>query len=136
MVLSGRRPVAELPQLSKRERQIMDVVYAHGEATVTQIMDAMPDAPERGALRTLLRIMEKKGHLTHREKGREFVFKPTQPRGQAGRSALGRVLDVFFSGSLESAVAAHLSDPKRAGKLTPDELRRLSDLIEDFGKGD
>src|SRR3982750_2075740 len=128
--------VAQLPQLSKRERQIMDVVYAHGEATVTQILAGMPDAPMRGALRTLLRIMERKGHLTHREKGREFVYRPTQPRGQAGRSALGRVLDVFFGGSLESAVAAHLSDPRRAARLTPEELRRLSGLIEDFGKGD
>src|SRR3982751_2172770 len=104
-------------QLSKRERQIMDVIYAHGEATVTQVLAGMPDAPMRGALRTLLRIMERKGYLTHKEKGREFVYRPTQPRGQAGRSALGRVLDVFFGGSLESAVAAHLSDPRRAGKL-------------------
>ena len=126
--------MAELPQLSKRERQIMDVVYAHGEATVTQIHDAMPDAPMRGALRTLLRIMERKGHLTHREKGREFVYRSTQPRGQAGRSALGRVLDVFFNGSLESAVAAHLSDPRRSGKLSQEELARLSDLIEQAKK--
>ena len=72
-------------QLSKRERQIMDVVYAHGEATVTQILAGMPEPPMRGALRTLLRIMEKKGHLTHKEKGREFVYRPTQPRGQAAR---------------------------------------------------
>jgi BlaI family transcriptional regulator, penicillinase repressor len=122
--------MADAPQLSKRERQIMDVVYAHGEATVTQILAGIPEAPERGALRTLLRIMEKKGYLTHREKGREFVYKPTQPRGQAGRSALGRVLDVFFGGSLENAVAAHLSDPKRAGKLSKEELQRLSQLIE------
>jgi predicted transcriptional regulator len=126
--------VAELPQLSKRERQIMDVVYAHGEATVTQVLAGMPDAPMRGALRTLLRIMERKGHLTHREKGREFVYRPTQPRGQAGRSALGRVLDVFFGGSLESAVAAHLSDPRRAGKLGKAELQRLSQLIEQAKK--
>jgi len=120
--------------LSKRERQIMDVVYAHGEATVTQILAGMPDAPMRGALRTLLRIMERKGHLTHREKGREFVYRPTQPRGQAGRSAFGRVLDVFFGGSLESAVAAHLSDPRRAGKMSKEELQRLSQLIEQAKK--
>ena len=121
-------------QLSKRERQIMDVIYAHGEATVTIIHAEMPDPPMRGALRTLLRIMENKGHLTHREKGREFVYRPTQPRGQAGRSALGRVLDVFFGGSLESAVAAHLSDPRRVGKLSPEELQRLADLIEQAKK--
>lgn len=117
-------------QLSKRERQIMDAVYACGEATVSQVMEGIPDPPMRGALRTLLRILEKKGHLTHRKQGREFIYRPTQARGQAGRSALGRVLDVFFGGSLESAVSAHLSDPRRAAKLTDEELRGLSDLID------
>lgn len=122
--------MAEERQLSKRERQIMDVVYGHGEATVSQILAGIPEPPMRGALRTLLRILEKKGHVAHRKQGREFIYRPTQPRGQAGRSALGRVLDVFFGGSLEHAVAAHLSDPRRAAQISPDELRRLSDLIE------
>ena len=122
--------MADPRQLSKRERQIMDVVYARGEATVSQISDGIPDAPMRGALRTLLRILENKGHLVHRKQGREFIYRPTRERGQAGRSALGRVLDVFFGGSLGDAVAAHLSDPRRAARLTPEELRRLSDLIE------
>lgn len=117
-------------QLSKRERQIMDRIYAHGEATVSQVIKGIPDPPMRGALRTLLRILERKGYLTHRREGREFIYRPTQPRGQAGRSALGRVLEVFFNGSLENAVAAHLSDPRRAAKLTAEELQRLSDLIE------
>lgn len=116
-------------QLSRRERQIMDVVYAHGEATITQVLAEMPDPPMRGALRTLVRILERKGHLAHRKVGREFIYRPTQPRGQAGRSALERVLDVFFGGSLQNAVVARLSDP-RAGKLTREELRRLSALIE------
>jgi predicted transcriptional regulator len=122
--------MADPRQLSKRERQIMDVIYARGEATVAQVIAGIPDPPMRGALRTLLRILERKGHLTHRKQGREFIYRPTQARGQAGRSALGRVLDVFFGGSLENAVAAHLSDPRRAAKMTPDELRRLSDLID------
>lgn len=117
-------------QLSKRERQIMDAVYARGEATVSQVLEQIPDPPMRGALRTLLRILETKGYLTHRKAGREFIYRPTQGRGQAGRSALRRVLDVFFGGSLESAVAAHLSDPRRAGKLSPQELARLAELIE------
>ena len=121
-------------QLSKRERQIMDVIYAHGEATVTQVHSEMPDPPMRGALRTLLRILEQKGHLKHRQEGREYVYRPTQPRGRAGRSALGRVLDVFFNGSLEKAVAAHLSDPGRVNKLDREELQRLSDLIEEAKK--
>jgi predicted transcriptional regulator len=126
--------MADAAQLSKRERQIMDVIYAHGEATVTQVLAGMPDPPMRGALRTLVRILERKGHLTHRQQGREFIYRPTQPRGQAGRSALGRVLDVFFAGSLENAVAAHLSDPRRSGKLTAEELDRLSNLIEQAKK--
>jgi len=117
-------------QLSKRERQIMDVIYAHGEATITQVLAEMPDPPMRGALRTLLRILEQKGHLTRRDQGRQITYRPTQPRGRAGRSALGRVLDVFFNGSLEKAVAAHLSDPGRGNKPDADELRRLAELIE------
>ena len=122
--------MAAAPDLSKRERQIMDVVYAHGEATLSQMLAEMPDPPVRGALRTLVGILERKGHLTRRRQhGREFVYGPTRSRGRAGRSALGRVLDVFFGGSLENAVAAHLSDP-RALRPTDEELRRLSDLIE------
>jgi predicted transcriptional regulator len=120
-------------QLSKRQRQIMDVIYARGEATISQVLADLPDPPMRGALRTLLRIMEDKGQLMRRkggQDGREFVYRPTQPRGRAARSAFGRVLDVFFSGSLEKAVAAHLSDPTAARKLKPEELQRLSDLIE------
>ena len=121
-------------QLSKRERQIMDVVYAEKEATVTQVMAGLPDPPMRGALRTLLRILERKGHLTHRQHGREFIYRPIRPRAQAGRSAFGRVLDVFFGGSLEHAVAAHLSDPRRAARLTREELHRLSQLIDNAAK--
>ncbi|HEX4124206.1 MAG TPA: BlaI/MecI/CopY family transcriptional regulator [Tepidisphaeraceae bacterium] len=117
-------------QLSKRQRQIMDVVYARGEATISQVLAEMPDPPMRGALRTLLRIMENKGHLARRQQGRQIVYRPTQPRARAGRSALDRVLDVFFNGSLEKAVAAHLSDPSRKGKLTAEELQRLARLIE------
>jgi BlaI family transcriptional regulator, penicillinase repressor len=118
-------------KLSKRERQIMDVVYAHGEATISQVLAEMPDPPMRGALRTLLRIMEQKGHLTRRQEGRRITYRPVQPRGRAGRSALGRVLDVFFGGSLEKAVAAHLSDPSRKAKPDSKELQRLSELIEE-----
>jgi len=117
-------------QLSKRQRQIMDVIYARGQASISQVLAEMPDPPMRGALRTLLRIMEEKGYVTRRQQGREFVYRPTQPHGRAARSALGRVLDVFYNGSLEKALAAHLSDPGQARKLSDDELRRLSKLIE------
>lgn len=117
-------------QLSKRQRQIMDVIYARGQATISQVLAELPDPPMRGALRTLLRIMEQKGHLTRHQEGRRITYRPTQPRGRAGRSALERVLDVFFNGSLEQAVAAHLSDPDRGKRPNRDELQRLADLIE------
>ena len=120
-------------QLSKRERQIMDVIYAHGEASISQVLADLPNPPMRGALRTLLRIMEEKGLLTRREQGqggREILYRPRQPHGRAARSALGRVLDVFYNGSLEKAVAAHLSDPGAARKLSRHDLQRLADLID------
>ncbi len=117
-------------RLSKRERQIMDAVWAApgGGATATAVRDALPDPPGRTAVRTLLTILERKGHLTHRLVGREYVYRPARPRAAAARSALRRVLSTFFAGSLERAVAAGLADP--AGKLTDDELARLSELIE------
>jgi predicted transcriptional regulator len=122
--------MADLSQLSKRERQIMDVIFARGEATISQVLAEVPDPPMRGALRTLLRIMEEKGHLTRRQEGREIFYRPTQARGQAARSAMGRVLDIFYNGSLEKAVAAHLSDAGIRKKMSAEELQRLSDLIE------
>jgi predicted transcriptional regulator len=123
--------MADPSQLSKRQRQIMDVIYARGEATISQVLVDLPDPPMRGALRTLLRIMVEKGLLTRRAEGREFVYRPRQRRGHAARTALGRVLNVFYNGSLEKAVAAHLSDPGSGKKLSLEELQRLSDLIEE-----
>ncbi len=115
--------------LSRRERQIMDIVYARGEASATHVLEDMHDPPSRTAVRTLLRILEEKGHLEHRKEGREYIYLPTRPRETAGRSALRRVLATFFDGSLEQAVAAHLSDPKI--DITPDELMRLNALIRE-----
>ncbi len=114
-------------ELSRRERQIMDVVYALGHATVTEVWRGLPDAPSRTTVRTLLRILEEKGHLRHREQGREFVYRAVRPRLRAGRSALRRVLETFFDGSLEQAVAAHLADP--SSQLSDEEAERLAELI-------
>lgn len=119
-------------QFSRRERQIMDIIYALGEASATQVVNAMPDPPSRTAVRTMLRILEDKGQLKHEKRGREFVYQPTRPRTKEGRSALRRVLHTFFDGSLEKAVAVHLSDPDSG--LTADELRRLADIIREAGK--
>ena len=118
--------------LSRRERQIMDVVYAGGEASAAVVVERLPDPPTRTAVRTLLRILEEKGHLKHRKQGREFIYQPTRARHRAGRSALRGVLATFFEGSLEKAVAAHLADP--AAEPTPEELKRLSRLIRDAKK--
>jgi predicted transcriptional regulator len=115
------------PPLSRRERQIMDILYARGEGSASDVHAALPDAPSRTAVRTLLRILEEKGHLQHRQEGLAYVYQPSRPRGPAGQSALRRVLHTFFDGSLEKAVAAHLGDP--ASDLSAEELTRLAELI-------
>jgi predicted transcriptional regulator len=119
--------MSESSELSRRERQIMDVVYARGDATANEVVDGLSDAPTRTAVRTFLRILEHKGHLRHIKRGREFVYLPTRGRKTAGRSAFQRVLRTFFEGSLEKAVAAHLADP--AAAVSPKELRLLSAVI-------
>ena len=119
-------------RLSRRERQIMDIVYARREASATHVLADMADPPSRASVRTMLRILEEKGHLSHHKKGREFIYRPIHARGPAGRSALRRVLSTFFEGSLEQAVAAHLSDS--ASDLSGDELQRLATLIRKAGK--
>jgi predicted transcriptional regulator len=119
--------MSELHHLSRRERQIIEVVYAKGEATATDVLAHMPDPPTRTAVRTFLRILEEKGHLKHAQRGREFVYQPTRRRERAGQSALLRVVQTFFEGSLEKAVAAHLADP--GAEVSPKELQRLSTLI-------
>lgn len=114
-------------KLSRRERQIMDVIYARGEASATAVVDTIPDAPTRTSIRTLLRILEEKGHLKHRKEGREFIYYPARAREKAGKSAFRRLLETFFEGSLEKAVAAHLADP--GAEVDREELKRISALI-------
>lgn len=114
----------DVPPLSKRESQIMDIIYALGQATATDVLRRMPDDLSRAAVRTFLRILEDKGHLTHKQVGRHFVFKPVQAKQRAGEGALRRVLDVFFDGSLEDAVALYLA---KSGAV---DLEKMSDLIK------
>jgi predicted transcriptional regulator len=115
------------PEVSRRERQILDIVYAHGEASATTVLAEIPDPPTRVTVRILLRILEQKGHLRHRKQGREYIYQPTRSRKTAGLSALRRVLRTFFDGSLERAVAAQLAD--RRSELSPEELKRMAELI-------
>ena len=118
--------------LSRRERQIMDAVYALGEATVNQIVEAIPDAPTAMAVRRMMHILEEKGHLKRRKSGREVIYAPRQSKGKAGRSALENVLETFFGGSLEEALAAHLYSRKDG--VTSEESERLISLIEQAKK--
>ena len=119
-------------KFSRRERQIMDVIYARGEATAAEIAEAIPDAPSYSAVRALLRLLEEKGALKHREDGPRYVFMPVEPHEKASRSALTNVLHTFFNGSLANAVAA-LVDTKD-GQLSNDELKRLETIINQARK--
>src|SRR5947209_4112441 len=103
--------------LSRRERQIMEIIYARGEATAAQVVQDMPDAPSKTAVRTLMRILEEKGHLTHRQEGMSYIYKPSRARTPAGQSALRQVLRTFFGGSIQDALAAHLADDNADLKL-------------------
>lgn len=110
----------------------MDVIHARGEAAVAEVMEGMVDAPSYSAVRALLAIMEKKGLLRHREDGPRYVYLPTVARAKASRSALKKVLQTFFDGSLARAVAA-LVDAKD-GNLSAEELKRLESIIKQARK--
>jgi predicted transcriptional regulator len=114
--------------LSRRERQIMDAVFALGEATVNQVVEAIPSPPTTMAVRRMMHILEEKGHLRRRESGREVIYVPRQTKGKAGRLAFEQVLETFFGGSLEEALAAHLHS--RKDQVSADERERLIALIE------
>lgn len=115
-------------QLSRRERQIMDVIYARGSATVAEVRADLPDPPTYSSVRALLRILEEKGHLRHEEDGPRYVFLPTVPAEAARESALRHLLRTFFDGSAEGAVAALLD--LEAAELSPEEFDRLAEKIE------
>src|SRR5437762_1988671 len=96
-------------KLSRRERQIMDIVYADGKATAGEVLERLPDPPGYSAVRALLRVLENKGHLRHVLEGTRYVYLPTVPPERARRTALKRLLATFFDGSTEKAVATLLS---------------------------
>jgi predicted transcriptional regulator len=122
-------------QLSRRERQIMEIVYRKGSATAAEVLAEMTDAPTYSAVRALLRVLEGKGHLRHRHDGPRYVYTATVPRERARRSALHRVVGTFFGGSVTDAVAALLE--LEPGRLDDEELARLSALVaEAQRKGD
>lgn len=101
----------------------MEIVYRQGEATLTEILQGIESPPTRAALRSILTILEDKGHLKHSKKGREFVYSATTSRSSEGRSALNRIIDTFFDGSLGQALATHLASPD--ANYTQDEIDDL-----------
>jgi BlaI family transcriptional regulator, penicillinase repressor len=113
--------------LSRRERQIMDVLWARGRASVAEVHRSLPDAPGYSAVRALLGILVAKGHLRHKAEGHRYIYFPARPRAQAGRSAVRRLLATFFDNSAEQALAALLDV---SDTTTPAELDRLAQLIE------
>ncbi|HUQ91816.1 MAG TPA: BlaI/MecI/CopY family transcriptional regulator [Bryobacteraceae bacterium] len=121
-----------MEHLSRRERQIMDILYRLGNASAAEIRDALPDPPSNSAVRTMLRILEEKGHILHKEENQRYIFLPKVSREKAKRGALRHLIDTFFDGSVEHAVAALLDS--KSSKLAADELDRLSRLIEDTRK--
>ena len=118
--------------LTRRERQIMDVVFSLGAASANDVLERIDDPPSRTAVRTFLRILEEKGHVTHTKRGREYIYRPTASTQKAGRSAVRRVVETFFGGSLEKAVSVYLTDPKT--EIPPDELKNLESLIREARK--
>jgi BlaI family transcriptional regulator, penicillinase repressor len=114
--------------LSRRERQIMEVLFARGEASAAEVQEAMPDSPGYSAIRALLRILEDKGHVQHVKRGRSYVYRPLQAHETAARSALRQVVQTFFGGRLDDAVAALVSDDD--AQISDEELKALAALIE------
>jgi BlaI family transcriptional regulator, penicillinase repressor len=121
-------PVDSETRLSRRERQIMDVVYQVGRATVADVVSRMADAPSYSAVRAMMGILEQKGQLRHEQAGARYVYLPTQPVSRAQRSALKRVVKTFFHGSAREAIAALAELPE--AKLSKEELAALGKLIE------
>jgi predicted transcriptional regulator len=116
------------PPLTRRERQIMDILYRLGRATAHDVLEQLPDPPSYSAVRALLRLLEERGHVRHVQEGTRYVYLPAVGRSEARRSALAHVVRTFFDGSVEAAVAA-LVDPART-KLSDAELDRLTALID------
>jgi len=113
--------------LTKREREIMDVLYRLGRATAGELIDALPGPRSDSTVRTQLRVLETKGHVTHEEEGLRYVYAPTVPRRAARRSALKHLVETFYEGSSEKVVAALLGG--EGARLSSDELERIETLV-------
>src|SRR5438876_10012236 len=113
--------------LSRRERQIVDILYRRGRATANEVMSDLPGHPSSSTVRTQLRVLEQKGHIRHEEVGLRYVYMPAVPRHAARKTALRHLVNTFFDGSAEKAVAALLGGD--ASRLSEDQLKRVADLV-------
>lgn len=120
--------------LTRRQRQIMSILYESGQSSVEEISALLPNSPSNTAVRTFLRILGEKGYVSRRKDGRRFLYRPKQARGRAALTSFRQTLDTFFEGSVSGAVAAHLTDPN--ADVDQEELQRLLRLIEDKVKGE
>ncbi len=118
--------------LSRRERQIMDIIYQRSQATAAEVMEHLPDAPSYSAVRALLRVLEEKGHVRHKQDGPRYVFLPTVSRDRAQKSALRQVVGTFFEDSAEQTMVALLD--MTAKDMSDAELDRLSEVIQQARK--
>jgi predicted transcriptional regulator len=114
--------------LTRRERQIMDILYRRGRATANEVLEDLPGTPHYSTVRTQLRVLEEKGHVTHEEEGVRYVYMPALPRRAARKSALRHLVDTFFDGSAEQVVAAVLGG--EGARLSEEELDRIGELID------
>jgi len=117
-----------MSELSRREREIMDILYGRGKSSASEVREVMPNAPGYSAVRAMLRVLEEKGHVKHEVDGVKYVFSPTVPRDKAKRSAVKHLLDTFFNDSPEQVVAALLDIS--ATRMTREELDRMAKMIE------
>ena len=114
--------------LTRRERQIMDILFRRGRATAAEVMEELPGEPSYSTVRTQLRVLEDKGHVRHEEDGIRFIYMPAVARHAARKSALRHLVDTFFDGSPEKAVAALLGG--EGAKLSAEQLERIGEMIE------
>ena len=137
MSAKKRKTKSEKPKentLSRREREIMDIVFSGSPITARTISEQMDDPPTYSTVRTLLAVLVRKGHLTHQKEGSAFLYSPTQKRSAVAASALHRLVETFFEGSVEQAVSGLLN--LKDSQLTEEEAQRISDMIEQAKKGE
>ena len=120
----SRQPLLDL---SRRERQIIDILYSNRRATAAEVQAALPEPPSYSAVRAMLRILEEKGHVRHEQDGPRYLYKPTLPRDNAKKSAMRHMIHTFFDGSAEQAISALLDD--QSARLSREDLDRLASLI-------